>query len=79
MLATLIAVAPSALQRGHATSAAVSGRVTNTPSITDSSAVTTLRAYATAFAGGRYDAMWRLLTPAARAGWGGQAGYAAYY
>ncbi len=79
LLATLIAVAPSALQRGHATSAAVSGRVTNTPSITDSSAVATLRAYATAFAGGRYDAMWRLLTPAARAGWGGQAGYAAYY
>jgi len=51
----------------------------NPPSITDPSAVTTLRAYAAAFADGRYDTMWRLLTPAARAGWGGQAGYAAYY
>ncbi len=38
-----------------------------------------MRAYATAFAGGRYDAMWRLLTPAAREDWGGQTGYAAYY
>ncbi len=79
LLATLIAVAPSAPQRGHATSAVGSGHATNTPSITGSSAVTTLRAYATAFTGGRYDAMWRLLTPAAREGWGGQAGYAAYY
>jgi len=72
-LATLIAVAPSA---PHAPQR---DRRPNAPSITDSSTVATLRAYATAFANGRYDAMWRLLTPAARAGWGGQAGYATYY
>jgi len=38
-----------------------------------------LRAYAAAFAAGRYATMWGLLTPEARAGWNGQGGYAAYY
>ena len=38
-----------------------------------------LRAYAHAFAAGRYTAMWAWLTPFARAGWGGPAGFAAYY
>ncbi len=43
------------------------------------SALATLRAYATAFAAGHYATMWGLLTPAAREGWGGEDGYAAYY
>lgn len=44
-----------------------------------SGALAVLRAYTRAFAMGRYDAMWALLTPAARAGWGGIDGYARYY
>jgi len=43
------------------------------------SAVAALSAYAVAFAAGHYATMWELLTSGARAGWGGPAGYAAYY
>jgi peptidoglycan/xylan/chitin deacetylase (PgdA/CDA1 family) len=73
LLTTLIAVAPSA---PHAPQRE---RRLNPPSITDSSAIAALRAYATAFASGRYDTMWRLLAPATREGWGAQEDYAAYY
>jgi peptidoglycan/xylan/chitin deacetylase (PgdA/CDA1 family) len=38
-----------------------------------------LRAFAHGFAAGRYGAMWAWLAPAAHTGWGGPAGFAAYY
>ena len=52
-------------------------RVSGTP--VGSSALTVLHDYAADFRAGRYAAMWTLLTPTARAGWGDLAGYSSYY
>ncbi len=45
----------------------------------DSTALAAVQTFFRDFAQGRYGAMWDALAPAARAGWDGPAGYAAYY